>query len=247
MLAEFFAVLGLLLWADRWLHRNLQGVMLLLANDEEIALWLYAILLLPGVALHELSHAVTAAILGVKIGRINILPRRAGKRIQLGFVPVQETDVVRASLIGVAPLVIGGGFIVALGYAIFGTPDVLAALSSGDVLAALRGLSVALQAPDVWLWAYLVFAIGNTMLPSSADTHAWPALAGVLALLSVAVLLVGGGATLLNGFGRFLTMAVRWIVLLGGSTLLVDIPFFALIFGLLKLLERAKGVRLVYR
>ncbi|HNT77743.1 MAG TPA: hypothetical protein PKH77_22240 [Anaerolineae bacterium] len=247
MLAEFFAVLGLLLWADRWLHRNLQGVMLLLANDEEVALWLYAILLLPGVALHELSHALTAAILGVKIGRINILPRRAGKRIQLGFVPVQETDVLRASLIGVAPMLIGGGVIVALGYNIFGTPDVLAALSSGDVWAALRGLSVALKAPDVWLWAYLVFAIGNTMLPSRADTHAWPALAVVLGLLTLAVLLVGGGATLLNGFGHFLTMVVRWIVLLGGSTLLVDLPFFALIFVILKLLERAKGVRLVYR
>lgn len=247
MLAEFFIVLGLLLLADRWLHRNLQGVMLLLSNDEEIALVLYAVLLLPGVALHELSHALTALILGVKIGRINILPHRVGNRIRLGFVPVQETDIVRASLIGAAPLLFGGLAVVAMGYSVFGTPDVIAALSAGDWLAALRGLYTALEAPDVWIWAYLVFAVGNTMIPSKSDTHAWPALVGILALLIVLVMLVGGGTILVNGFGHFLTMIVRWLVLLGGSTLLIDVPFFALIFVTLKLLERVKGVRLQYQ
>ena len=247
MLIAFFTVLGLLWLADRWLHRNLQGVMLLLANDEELALWLYAILLLPGVVLHELSHAIVAALLGVRIGRINILPRRVGKRIQLGFVPVEETDIVRASLIGAAPMLFGSVAVVFVGYRMFGTPAMLTALSAGDWGAALRALSAALHVPDAWLWAYLVFAVGNTMLPSKSDTHAWPLLAGVLGGLVIVVLLAGGGSALFNGFGHVLTMAVRWMVLLGGSTLLVDLPFFALIWATLKLLERWKGVRLQYR
>ena len=62
LLAELIVVLGLLLLADRWMHRHLQGVMFLISNDEEIALWLYAIILLPGVALHELSHALVAGL-----------------------------------------------------------------------------------------------------------------------------------------------------------------------------------------
>ena len=247
LLAELFIVLGLLLWADRWMHRHLQGVMYLLSNDEEIAIWLYAIILLPGVFLHELSHALAAAIVGVKIGRINILPRRVGKRIQLGFVPVQQTDFFRASLIGAAPLFSGGLAVIVLGYKVFGTPEVIAALTAQDWLAALKGLSAALHAPDVWIWAYLVFAIGNTMLPSRSDIHAWPFLGFVALVLAFIVLLLGGGTLLLDGLGQFLTVAVRWIILLGGSTLLVDMPFFAVIFLAQKALEHLKGVRLEYR
>jgi len=247
LLAELFVVLGLLLWADHWLHRHLQGVMYLLSNDEEIAIWLYAILLLPGVFLHELSHALAAAIVGVKIGHISILPRRVGKRIQLGFVPVQQTDFIRASFIGAAPLFCGGAAVIAVGHRVFGTPEVIAALAAQDWLAALQGLSAALHAADVWIWAYLVFAIGNTMLPSRSDIHAWPFLGFVAAVLAFIVLLFGGGALLLDGLGQFLTVAVRWIILLGGSTLLVDIPFFAVIFLAQKVLEHLKGVRLEYR
>lgn len=247
LLAELFVVLGLLLWADRWLHRHLQGVMYLLSNDEEIAIWLYAIILLPGVVLHEVSHALSAALVGVKIGRINILPRRVGRRIQLGFVPVQQTDFIRASFIGAAPLLCGGLAVVVLGYKVFGAPEVIAALAAQDWLAALQGLAAAFQAPDVWIWAYLVFAIGNTMLPSSSDIHAWPFVGFVIVVLAFLVLLFGGSAVLLNGLGQFLTVAVRWLVLLGGCTLLIDLPFFALIFIAQKALERIKGVRLEYR
>ena len=247
LLAELFVVLGLLLWADRWLHRHLQGVMYLLSNDEEIAIWLYAIILLPGVLLHEVSHALAAAIVGVKIGRINILPRRVGKRIQLGFVPVQQTDFIRASFIGAAPLFCGGLAVVALGYKVFGAPEVIVALVAQDWLAALQGLTAAFQAPDAWIWAYLVFAIGNTMLPSRSDIHAWPFIGFVAVVLAFLVLLLGGSALLLDGLGQFLTVAVRWVVLLGGCTLLIDMPFFVLIFVAQKVLERIKGVHLEYR
>lgn len=246
LLTELVVVLGLLLLADRWMHRHLQGVMFLVSNDEELALWLYAIILLPGVVLHELSHAFVAGLVGVKIGAINVLPRKVGKRIQLGFVPVEETDFVRASLIGAAPLFFGGLAVVVLGYAVFGTPEVIAALTAQNWLAALDGLSAAFHAPDAWLWAYLVFAIGNTMLPSRSDIHAWPFLGSIAAVLAVIILLLGGGALLLNGLGQFLTVGVRWIILLGSSTLLIDIPFFLAIFLAQKLLERAKGVRLEY-
>jgi len=247
MLIELLVVGGLLLLADQWLHRHLQGVMLLLTNDEELALWLYAILLFPGVALHELSHAVVARILGVEIGRINVLPHRVGKRIQLGFVPVRETDFVRASLIGAAPLVFGGLTVIAIGHFVFGTPDMIAALSASNWPAALRALTAALHAPDAWIWAYLIFAIGNTMLPSRSDVHAWPFLLSSLFVLAMVVAFIGGGMMLLNGFSRALTISVRWLVLLGGSTLLIDLPFFALIFLVEKLLAWLKGVQVEYR
>ncbi len=246
MLAELLAVLGLLLLADRWLHQHLQGLMLLLTGDGEVALWLYALTLLPGVLIHELSHALAARVLGVRIGRLSIFPRRVGGRIQLGFVPVEETDFIRASLIGAAPLFAGSAVIFALGHFLFGTPEVLAALVAGSWMDALRGLGYALQAPDAWIWAYLVFAVGNTMLPSSADMHAWPFLGGALVLLGVVLSLAGGGTQMLKGIAYCLTWAVRWIVLLGGSTLLIDAPFFAALWLSEKIVGRLKGQAIVY-
>ena len=247
LLLQLLIVLGLLLWADRWLHRHLQGVMLLLTGDHEIALWLYAIVLLPGVFLHEMSHALTAKLVGVKIGRINLLPKRAARRIQLGFVPIQETDFLRASLIGGAPLFVGSIVVVVIGHLVFSTPEILTALSQGDWRAGAIGFLDVLRAPDVWLWAYLVFAISNTMFPSRSDLHAWPLLVLVLTVVFGLLIMAGGTAPVVDGVGQVLTLALRWVVLLGASTLLVDLPFFAGIFALQKVIERLKGVRLEYQ
>jgi len=244
LLVQFLAVLGLLLVADRWLHRHLQGVMFLLTGDEELALWLYAIVLFPGVALHELSHALMARLLGVKIGRMKLLPSRGNKRVQLGFVAVQETDFLRASLIGAAPMVLGSVAVILIGHFVFGTPEIIGAVSSGDWVSGFKAFVPALRAPDVWLWVSMVFAIVNTMLPSRSDVHAWPALAVVGAVVAGLLIYAGLEAVVYESAGRFLTIAVRWVVLLGASTLLVDLPVFAGIFLMQKLLETLKGVRL---
>jgi len=244
LLLQLLTVLGLLLVADRWLHRHLQGVMFLLTGDEELALWLYAIVFFPGVALHELSHALVARLLGVKIGRMKLLPSRASKRVQLGFVAIQETDFLRASIIGAAPMVLGSAAVILIGHFVFGTPEIIAAFSSGDWAPGFRAFVEVLRAPDVWLWVYLVFAIVNTMLPSRSDAHAWPALAVVGAVVAGLLIYAGLEAVVYEGAGSFLTVAVQWVVLLGASTLLVDLPVFAGIFLMQKLLETLKGVRL---
>ena len=246
LLVQLLTVLGLLLWADRWLHRHLQGVILLLTGDEEIALWLYAAILLPGVILHELSHAFVAKVVGVRIGRISILPKRRGARIRLGFVPIQETDFFRASLIGGAPLLAGSIAVIAIGHLVFSTPELIAALSAGDWRAGIEALVAVFQASDVWIWIYLVFAISNTMLPSRSDIHAWPYVGFVALVIAVIVVLLGGSALLVDGVGSFLTTALRWLVLLGASTLLVDLPIFAAIFLLQKVVEHFKGIRVEY-
>ena len=244
MTLQLGIVLLLLMWADRWLHRNLQGLMFLITEDKDISLWLYAITLLPGVALHELSHAFMAGVLGVKIGKLNILPRRVNKRIQLGYVPIANTDFFRASLVGLAPLLLGGTVSVIIGHNIFSTPQVVAALSDGNCLGGLQGLREVLREPDFWVWAYFVFAIGNTMLPSRSDIHALPILVILLALLAAGIVYIGGRVYLLKGVGQVLVLAQQWLVLLGASTLLVDVPFFAVIFLLQRMLERIKGIRL---
>jgi len=240
------ATLALLMLIERWIHRHLQGVMLLLTGDLDVAAVLYALPLLPGIILHELSHALSAVLLGVRVGRISIRPKRAGQRIQLGFVPVEKTDVVRASLIGLAPLLTGSAVILLTGYWIFGLDAMGAALAAGDGPSLVAGMQEALGVSDSWLWAYVIFAVSNTMLPSRADRQAWTPVIIFLLLIGALVWAAGLGPALIEEAAAPLATALRWLTLMCALTIAVDAPFVLLIALAERLLERAKGMRVGY-
>ncbi len=238
--------LMLLLLVERWIHRHLQGIMLLLTDDPDAAVVLYAMPLLPGIILHEFSHAFAAILLGVRVGRISIRPKRAGQRIQLGFVPVEKTDVVRASLIGLAPLLAGSAAILLIGYWVFGISTVGAALVAGDWANLTTGLLRALKASDAWIWAYVIFAVGNTMLPSRADRQAWTPVILFLLLIGVLIWAVGLGPAVVESLSEPITTALHWQATMCTLTIAVDLPFILLLALGEKLLERVKGVRVEY-
>ncbi len=240
------ATLVLLLLIERWIHRHLQGVMLLLTGDPEIAVVLYALPLMPGILLHELSHALAAILLGVRVGRISIRPKRAGQRVQLGFVPVEKTDAVRASLIGLAPLLTGSAAILLIGYWVFGLGTVGTALASGDWASLMDGLPEALKASDAWLWAYVIFAISNTMLPSQTDRQSWPPVILFLLLLGVLVWAAGLGPVIVESLAESLAVALRWLTMMCLLTIAVDLPFVALVALAERLLGRMRGMRVEY-
>jgi len=239
----FAAALVPLLLLERWIHRHLQGVALLLTGDPEVAVWLYALPLLPGVALHETSHALAGWLVGARVGRISILPARKGERIQLGFVPVEATGPLQTSLIGLAPLITGCLALLLIGQLGLGLGPVGAALAAGEWDNALAGLAQVAHSRDVWVWVYLAFAISNTMLPSRSDMRAWP----VIPLF----LLVVGGLVAALGLGPRLALslagALRWLAVACGLTLLIDLPFALLILAAERGLERLKGMRVEYR
>jgi hypothetical protein len=220
--------------------------MLLLTGDPEIAVMLYALPLLPGIIIHEFSHAFSAILLGVRVGHISIRPKRAGQRVQLGFVPVEETDTLRASLIGLAPLLTGSAVILLIGYRVFGLGMVGESLIGGssnlfaDLLRALR-------ASDAWLWAYLIFAVSNTMLPSRADRQAWRPVILFLLLTGALIWITGLGPAIVSRLAAPLTTALRWLAMMCALTILVDLPFALLIAFGEKLLERMKGWQVDYQ
>ena len=240
------ATLVLLLLVERWIHRHLQGVMLLLTGDSEVAVVLYALPLLPGILIHELSHAFAAILLGARVGRISIRPKRAGQRIQLGFVPIERTDVVRASLIGLAPLLTGSIAILLIGYRVFGIGAVGAALTAGQWTNLIAGLSRTLTESDVWIWAYVIFAVSNTMLPSRADRQGWTPVILFLLLMGVVIWAVGLGPAVVEGLAEPFTTALRWLATMCALTIAIDLPFILLIALLERLLERVKGMRVEY-
>jgi hypothetical protein len=240
------AALALLLLIERWVHRHLQGVMLLLTGDPEMAVALYALPLLPGILLHELSHALAAILLGVRIGRISVRPKLTGQRVQLGFIPVERTDAVRASLIGLAPLLTGSLAILLIGYGVFGIGAMETALTTRNWATALAWLPGMLKASDAWLWAYAIFAVSNTMLPSRADRQAWTPLLLFLLLIAIIALIAGLGPALVSGLAAPLGAALRWLAAMCTLTLLVDLVFALPVTLAERLLERVKGMKVEY-
>ncbi|MBN1955966.1 MAG: hypothetical protein JW900_13080 [Anaerolineae bacterium] len=241
--AGFAAALVLLFFMERWVHRHLQGLMLLLANDADVATVLYALPLLPGVILHETSHALAGLLVGARVGRISILPKKAGGRIQLGFVPVEATGAVRTALIGLAPLIAGCLALLLIGYLRLGLGSAALAVAAGDWELTVSALREAMRSNNFWLWAYLAFSVSNTMLPSRSDMRAWPVLLIFLLASAALVALLGLGPALVGP----LTSALRWLAIACGLTILVDLPFVLLIMLLEWAIGKARGVRLQYQ
>jgi len=242
-LAIALAILRVL---EQWIHRHLQGTALLLTGDQEIAVVLYALPLLPGVILHELSHALAAVMLGVKVAGISLRPKVSCGHIQLGVVPVENTDVARASLIGLAPLLTGNAVILLVGYLVFGIGALRSAIIGPDLKALLASLATMIQAPDAWIWAYVVFTISNTMMPSRSDRQAWLPLLLFLLVAAGLIWLIGIGPVLAAELKDSLTLAVHWLATMCTLTILVDAPFITLITLTERVLQRLKGVRVEY-
>jgi hypothetical protein len=241
------ATLVLLALTERWIHRHLQGIALLIGGNREAAVVLYALPLFPGVVLHELSHAAAALLLGARIGRISLRPKLTGDRIRLGVVPVQKTGPVRASLIGLAPLLAGSAVILLIGYAVFGVESMGAALANLDWGQITTGLKRMLAAPDAWVWFYVIFAVSNTMLPSRSDRQSWTPVVLFLALTAVLAWVFGFGPTVTSLVADPVAVGVRWLAAITTLTVLIDMPFMAAITLAEWLVSRVKGVTVRYR
>jgi hypothetical protein len=235
----------------QWITKHIQGLGYLITGDGQIALYLYFILIFPGVLIHELSHAISAWLLGVKVRRLSIGIRRKsrGGQVALGSVDIANTGPMRASLIGLAPFVAGCVAIVIIGNRVFGLR-----LSAPLTLARIwQELQSAYRVPDFGLWVYLVFAISSAMLPSAADRQAWGT--AFLFLLIVGALAYFSG--LLEGvpsvrrasvaLERWLWAAVDQLAYTFSIVVIVDVVVAAILFALEQALALLGFGRLEYR
>lgn len=242
--------LPLLLISQRWIHRHLHGVAYLLTGNRQWAVVLYAIVLFPGVLLHELSHWIAAKLLGVRTGKISLLPRaKKDGSVQLGYVEYYKTadlGAARESLIGAAPLLAGTAVILLISFHIFAITDLLLALQIGDLDALLDALRQIIGADDFLVWLYLLFAVSNAMMPSASDRRAWPTFFAIVGGLIALLYLVGLEEWLRRGlFGPIATL-LGYLGLVFSLTLVVNF-FFTILIALLELLiSRIKGVSLSY-
>jgi hypothetical protein len=240
----------ILLLFQRWIHTHLHGLSLLLTGRPERAVYLYALVLFPGVLLHEFSHWLTATLLGIRTGKFSLIPQRQNDgSITLGYVEYYKGSSlgpIRESLVGGAPLLAGTAVILLISYAVLDVTRLALAVQTGHIDNLYLALDELLATPYFWLWLYLLFAIGNAMMPSPSDRRAWPAFLGISAAVVLVLYLLGFTEALLDGLAGPVTIAFSYLGIAFTITIVVDLIFMALITILEKVIGRLRGVSVVY-
>lgn len=236
-----------LVFLERWIHRHLQGIWLLLFHDSGVALVLYSVIMLPGVLLHEGSHWLAATVLGARPARFSVIPEQMPDgTVRLGFVDTAKVDFVREALIGAAPLLFGSLTVILVAYGRLGVGPVGEALARGDLLAMTQGLGAITRVPDFWLWLYLIFTVSNSMLPSASDRRAWLPVALLLAALGGVLFYAGFGPVLVVTLTSPLDAAVRALAAAFTITVGLDLFFAPLLWLAERGIMRMTGLKVDY-
>ena len=173
--AIFFSLLLLLFLSSRFTSQTLTALFGKIVRSHGVGVRLLAIIFLPGVVLHELSHAIMAMLLFVPVGKMEFMPAIEEDHVKLGSVQIGKTDPVRRMLIGLAPVLVGCMTLLAVLF--FFLPRDLAGISA-----------------NLWqnvLVLYGVFAIGNTMFSSRKDVEGTVGFFGALCVVALALFLAG--------------------------------------------------------
>jgi hypothetical protein len=235
--------LALLVFLQRSLHLEIQAVFLIITRRPGLTQAIFALIFVPGVFLHEASHFLMAKLLGVPIGKFSLIPQtQPNGKLRLGYVETVSGGFIRDALIGAAPLVTGSLVVAYL--AIFQLHllplwDFIRLAEWNEFYSGLNGF---LKAPDFWLWFYLTFTISSTMMPSSADRHAWFPF-GLLAIVLFGVAILAGAgpwllANLAPSFNSFLRGLALIFALSGIIHAILILPFLLIH----RVLSRLTGV-----
>jgi hypothetical protein len=168
-------------------------------------------------------------VLGVRTAHLSLIPQMLPDgRLQLGYVETVKSDIVRDSLIGAAPLIVGGSVVALLAVTRLELLPVWDALRTAQFPLLWQNITLLPDMPDFPLWLYLVFTVSSTMLPSQSDRHAWlPLGVTILGLLLLAVI-AGAGPWMLEHMAppldNLLTSAAVVFGLSGALHALLIIP-----------------------
>ncbi len=216
---------------QRLLHREIQVVFFLISRNLPLTLGLFSVLFFPGVFLHELSHFISAKLLGVRTRGFSLVPNvMPDGNLQLGYVETERTDIVRDSLIGLAPLVAGSLFIAYAGIYRLQLHTLWDVFLNGQYDLFWMGVRLLPQVKDFYLWFYLTFAVSSTMLPSESDRHAWVPLGLWMIFLLVFAVFAGAGDWMLTNLAPLLSDFLSAVALLFGLSVVLHVVLFVPFF-----------------
>ncbi len=215
----FLAELFILFLLSRQVTRNLSYLLYFLTRSKKVTIHIMAFLFFPGTVIHELSHAIMAGLLGVRVGTMEFIPVIEGERVKLGSVQVAQTDFVRRFFIGAAPFFTGTLLILGLLY--YAASNQL----FGNIWITL-------------LIGYAVFEIGNTMFSSKKDMEGALELLITIVVVTVIIYLLGVRLPAMNLENFFMNQLVQDILQKGAIFLLFPIILDLAVIGLLQVFKR---------
>jgi hypothetical protein len=239
--AGLFSVLRRL---ETWLHQHIFKVGWLTTKDFQTTTILYYTFLLPGVVLHEVVYYLAAGLLNVRAERSIGWPKAQDiGELKLNFVKLApRSSPVRVAIIATAPLVVGLVVIWYIANNVFRLPIVLEVLLPASLASVGEALRLLVLAPDFWLWFYLAFTVGNTMIPDLSEFSGY----------RVVGLVVGGGVALLTllGLGNALvldflsgpvTTALNVVSGLFAAIIGINVVMVAVLATIEEVIERVTG------
>jgi hypothetical protein len=182
-------------------------------------------------------------MVGVKIRSVSLRPKaRRGGSVRMGAVTVAQSDPLRESWIGLAPLLTGTVAILMLARWQFGI-QTLPDLSLGGVA---QTLVQSFQAPDALVGLYVIFSISNSMWPSESDRRQWGVVLAFLALSAAIVYVMGVLPQIPGGLAEALATAADYLAFAFALSVTVDVPVALGILALEKIGQHLLGRRVEY-
>ena len=239
----FICMLVPLIYLQGFLHREIQAVLLILTRNAGLTMGIFQMIFLPGVFIHEASHFLMAKILRVPTGRFSILPQPLSDgRLRMGYVETAHADIVRDSLIGAAPLIVGTIFVAYISIYRLEMRVLWDVLRNGQFNLFWMGIRALPTVQDFYLWFYITFAISSTMMPSDSDRHAWRELAISVGVLFLIALLIGAGPWMLNNVAPVISNFLSSVAVIFGLSSAVHIILVLPTALLHRILTRLTGV-----
>jgi hypothetical protein len=234
----FGVSLLLLAWLSRQVSIHIQLPVYYLTRSNDAPALVLFLLFYPGVLIHESAHWLTARVLGLKTGRFRVWPSRQGKYIGLGSVSVQRSNAVVDSIVGLAPLVAGSILVAIISHQIFNAAGLAEALQQGQWQNAWEIFSVAFVQPDGAIWAYLLFAIANAMMPSVSDREPLKPVLLYGTLIALIYIFLGMPLTIFENILTWASPAITHLTSAFFFTILLDLMILGVLYIIRLLLSR---------
>jgi hypothetical protein len=222
----------LLFFLSQWLTQSVFDLSLLIFRARSVAITIITILNFPGTVVHELSHLFTAEVLGVRTGKLTLVPESIqSNEIKAGSVMISASDPFRRYLIGLAPILTGLAAITVLSYALFQYVPHWGNWTNWGYVGG----------------AYLLLAFGNAMFSSTEDLKGFIPFIVTLGIMAsaayVAGLRVGITGSALNVATQILDALTKSL----GIVLVLNIAGIILTKGLMLLTEKLTRRKLYRR
>jgi hypothetical protein len=190
----FFLLLFILFVVTGKLTNSLYRIFYLITLSKNVSIWLLSLLILPGTIIHEISHFLSATILRVPAYDLSIIPRiEKDGNIKAGELIIGDTDPIRRTIIGLAPMLSG----------------LLLIYFTGNILSTnLPNILNTKYYILIFFGIYSFFAVSSTMYSSKKDLEILKIVGPAIILLVLTLYFIGVRIS----FTNFLTGKIVTVV-----------------------------------